>query len=46
MKNTGMALVLAAVWFPTQPLVTITIIVYTLMQHVLAADYHRRVLSA
>ena len=43
LKNTGMAIVLAGLWLETQPLAVVTIIFYTLTQHLLAAFYHRRV---
>lgn len=43
MKNTGIALTLAALWLESQPLATVAIIAYTLTQHVLAGGYHARV---
>jgi BASS family bile acid:Na+ symporter len=43
MKNTGIALTLAALWVESQPLATVAIIAYTLTQHMLAAGYHARV---
>lgn len=41
MKNTGMALVLAAVWLDQFPLAMVAIIVYTFCQHVLAGIFHQ-----
>jgi BASS family bile acid:Na+ symporter len=43
MKNTGMALVLAGMWFASQPWAIVVIILYTLTQHVLAAICHQQV---
>jgi BASS family bile acid:Na+ symporter len=37
MKNTGMALVLAGMWFPDLPWAIVAVILYTLIQHLLAA---------
>jgi BASS family bile acid:Na+ symporter len=42
MKNTGMALVLAGMWFASQPLAIVTVIFYTLAQHLIAAACHGR----
>ncbi len=42
MKNTGMALVLGGIWFETQPLAIVAIILYTLAQHLIAACCHRQ----
>jgi BASS family bile acid:Na+ symporter len=42
MKNTGMALVLAGMWFTSQPLAIVVVIFYTLAQHLIAAVCHGR----
>ena len=41
MKNTGMALVMAAIWLEQVPLATVAIIAYTGSQHLLAGIYHQ-----
>ncbi|WP_158264983.1 bile acid:sodium symporter family protein [Blastopirellula marina] len=46
MKNTGMALVLAAIWLEDSPLALVTIISYTFTQHLLSAAIHQRTLPA
>ncbi len=43
MKNTGMALVLAGMWFSSQPLAIVVVILYTLTQHMIAATCHGRI---
>ena len=46
MKNTGMALVLAAIWLEDSPLALVAIITYTFTQHLLSAAIHQRTLPA
>lgn len=46
MKNTGMALVLAAIWLKDSPLALVAIITYTFVQHLLSATIHQRTLPA
>lgn len=41
MKNTGVALVIAGCWLESLPFATLSIVIYTLTQHVLAAGYQR-----